>query len=76
MEFRVVTKTVRKVRSRIFEGQLDFCVELPLGYAPVAFRVPQPGEQYLYGNVVAWCSGKMKRSFLIVKENHDYDIKQ
>jgi len=51
----------------LYHGTLEFEVQVPSGFEPVAFRVPRKGEKYLFGNTVAWCSGKMKRSFLILR---------
>jgi len=60
--------------SYVYHGTLEFEVEVPSGFVPVAFRIPRRGEQYLFGNTVAWCSGKMKRSFLIVRRKKDEGV--
>lgn len=59
--------------SYVYHGTLEFEVEVPSGFVPVAFRVPRRGERYLYGNTVAWCSGKMKRSFLVLRRKKKGD---
>ena len=68
MSFKIQRKPERLVGDGyLYYGTLEFEVQVPSGYEPVAFRVPKRGEQYLHGNTVAWCSGKMKRSFLILR---------
>lgn len=68
-DFVIVERTTATRNGARFQGKIELDVDVPTGYVPVRFGVPQPGEPYLYSdNWVVTCVGKMRRSFIVLRK--------
>ena len=67
-EFVIVERTEGKASGTTFEGMIEMSVELPVGYEPVRYGVPQRGDAYLYGTWVVTCRAMMRRAYLVVRK--------